>query len=503
MAVEVGIDLGTTNTVVQMKSKDGICNIPVDNEPLLPSVFYKSKKKDIELVGGRAKTRGLMDPQNYIKSTKRSMDSNEKKFHVSDESFSAEDIAVKILLKAKEAIYKYLGHEDEIEAVITVPNNFSINAVENTKKAGERAGFVKVEILKEPIAAVLAYGEQLQLDKESLYFVSDFGGGTLDIAVIRYDDEKYEVIATGGNDRLGGDDFTQAMLHYFYNIIVNNEKYRFLDFSLDQIEDSDILKNIFDTNNSFQKAKARLLEKAEQAKIELSMQHQTHVEIPRLFIYNGEAVDFECDVTLDDYKQYFETQRLLLNFKEAVEDVIFKLNNSNIQVTDLSHVIYVGGSMNLPFAKEIIHELLPIPTLDDNLDTVVAIGAASKFGVKKQRKKIIPKLNYNLGVKVKDDKFSVIIENQTIYPVEKYAYYTTNRDNQTELDFEVFEGNVLKNVYDPKNHALGFLTISDIVPREEGVPRIKVTFSINEEGILKITAFDEDNKNEVHTEIRI
>ena len=491
----IGIDLGTTNTVVTIKENESIHVIEVDNNILIPSVFYYNKERNMRLVGQRAKNRGLVDPQNYIKSTKRSMDSPEAKFKASGEMFTAQDIAVEILLKVKSAVFDYLGHEEDLEAVITVPNNFSTSAVENTKNAGIKAGFQKVTTLKEPIASVLAYGEDILPDHEAVYFVCDFGGGTLDLAVVQYDGNEYEVIATGGDEKLGGDNFTDAMIEYCYEKILNQHQ---IDFTQDSIAGNAVLENLYDSDEIFQRVKARLAEKSESAKLQLSYESQTNIELSELCIKNGKPIVFSQNITRDEFYNYPKTKRLLRRFREAIEDVIAKIENHNISTQDINHVILVGGSMNLPAAKDIVKELLPVNILDDDLDTIVAIGASGKIDI---QKRIIPRLNYNLGVKVKGDFLDVLIPEQSKYPITKKAYYTTSEDYQTEMDFEVYEGNVLDNVLNDQNHWLGKLNISGIESKPKGEAYIELTFSLNAEGILKITAIDTKNNHQVQTEL--
>ena len=492
---KIGIDLGTTNTVVTINDNDQIKIIPIDNDHLVPSVFYYNEKRKIKLVGKRAKNRGLMDPDNYIKSTKRSIDSPEKKFTASNKTFSSEDIAVEILSKVKEAIYQYLGHEEKIEAVITVPNNFTTNAVENTKNAGIRAGFSKVETLKEPIASVLAYGEKIRPDNHAIYFVCDFGGGTFDIAVIKYDGSEYEVIATGGNEKLGGDDFTNAMIDYLNDQIMEKEA---LDYSLESIEDNALLKMVYDSDVTYQRTKAKIAQKAETAKLALSYETSVNVAIGELCVKDNQSVIFECDMSSVDFNQYPKVKRLWRDYQEAIEEVIEKLKREDIGTSDIDHVIFVGGSMNLPEAKRIVQELIPANILEDNLDTIVAIGASSKMTTTKQ---IIPRVNFNLGLKVEGDKISVIIPEQSKYPIEASKMYTTIYDNQKEISFEVYEGNAIDNVYDRKNHWLGKLILNGIEQTNAGEARVKVTFSLNQEGILKITAVDLSNNHQVNTEL--
>lgn len=492
---KIGIDLGTTNTVVTIKEDKHIHVIEVDNSALIPSVFYYNKVRNIRLVGKRARNRGMVDPQNYIKSTKRSMGSPEAKFTASKEYFSAQDIAVEILLKVKSAVFDYLGYEDDLEAVITVPNNFSTAAVENTKNAGIRAGFQKVTTLKEPIASVLAYGEEILPDQESIYFVCDFGGGTLDLAVVQYNGNEYEVIATGGDEKLGGDNFTDAMIEYCYDMILDQHQ---LDLSQESIHGNVVLENIYDNDEIFQRVKARLAEKSESAKLQLSYESQANIELSELCIQNGKPVVFSHNITRNEFYNYPKTKRLLRHFREAIEDVITKMKNQNISVQDLDHVILVGGSMNLPAAKDIIKELLPVNILDNDLDTIVAIGASSKIDIQKS---IIPRLNYNLGIRIKGDYLHVLIPEQSKYPITKTGYYSTSEDYQTEMDFEVYEGNVLDNVYDNQNHWLGELHLSGIESKPKGEANIELTFSLDAEGILKIIALDTKNNNQVQTEL--
>ncbi len=490
----IGIDLGTTNSVVTIKQGSDVHVIEVENNLLIPSVFYYNRDKNLRLVGRRAKNRGLIDPQNVIRSTKRYIDTK-KTFTASNENFTAEDIAVEILLKIKESVYRYLGSQEPLDAVITVPNNFSTLAVENTKNAGIRAGFENVTTLKEPIAAVLAYGEELAPLQNAMYFVCDFGGGTLDIAVVSYDGQQYEVIATGGNERLGGEDFTQVMIDYIYDQILDQLQ---IDLTPDTITGNVLLENLYANDDVYLRMKAKLYEKAEYAKTVLSVDYATEVEISELCIRNNQSIPFQCQIQREDYMNYSKTKRLLRDFKEAVEEVIHKMEIQNIHINDVDKVIMVGGSMNLPAVKNIIHDLLPVDILDQHLDTVVAIGASRKVTMKKA---IIPRLNYNLGIMISGNRLSAIIPEQSQYPIEKAQIYTTSEDNQTELYFEVYEGNVLDNVYNSHNHWLGRLTINDIEAQPKGTPRIQVTFSLDNEGILYITAEDLSNHHQVKTEL--
>ncbi|MCD7808949.1 MAG: Hsp70 family protein [Erysipelotrichaceae bacterium] len=493
--VTVGIDLGTTNTVVSIMENEKAHIVEIDQSSLMPSEFYYNKKKNIRQVGKIAKNRRLMDPENGIKSTKRTMDSLDKLYSASGESFSSQDIAVEILLKVKEAVNKYLEKEEELVAVITVPNNFSTSAVENTQQAGLRAGFHEVTILKEPIASVLAYGEAIKHD-HATYFVSDFGGGTYDIAVIRYDGVDYEVLATGGNEHLGGDDFTNAMIDYINELIFNKEQF---DFSADTIENNILLQSLFENNKIYQRAKARIAEKAEHTKIVLSHQSEEDIEILKLFMRNDEIVNFDYHITAKEFENYPKTQRLLGSFRKSIEDVITKLERQNLSINDIDYIIYAGGSMNIPQVQNIVKELLPNKTiLDNNLDTIVAIGASCYDG-----NHIKPRINYNLGLRVDETKMSVIIPEQSQYPIQQSKVYTTIEDNQTAVDFEAYEGNVKDNIYDQSNHYLGTLHISGITPQKAGKPVIQVTFSLTKEGILEIVAVDQLTNEKYSTELKI
>ncbi|MCD7808950.1 MAG: Hsp70 family protein [Erysipelotrichaceae bacterium] len=499
--VIVGIDLGTTNSVCAIRDEDKtIKYIQFDNQTILPSCLYDDGKS--KYIGKKAKQKGLMKPEYYIASAKRHMEDGEYRYHVGNKAYSAEDVASEILSEICNQIRLQTGEQGDIDAVITIPANFRDYAVKATKRAGERAGFHNVKTLKEPISSVIAYG----IDKNKsngYYFVVDLGGGTLDISVVEVQGNNFETVYTGGDPKLGGDDFTNIIKEMIEDELIGNEKYGHINLDKDSIEGDMVLSSIFENDNAlFLRCKYRILKAAEEAKICLSSETFATIDIPNIFTINGQKISFIMEISRKDFEK--KAKRLFDRYDRSIRDALdFISKNENITAKDIKKVIFAGGSMNLPKAKSIIKDYFKQEPLDRDLDKVVAQGAAvyanSEYNKDPHQTgvseiKVSHVLYYNLGVDIFTGELTPIIKSGTKYPPEITATkpYTTTKDNQTSIFFRVFEGNVLSNADDPENKKLFEFTISGLRQQKKGEPNVDITFRLDEEGILHIHAEDRE-----------
>ena len=486
MAVEVGIDLGTTNSVCAIMKEDGKVEIvEFDHERILPSSLYDDGKI---IVGRRAKQRGMMHPENYISSSKRHMEEENYYFRQCQGKYTPEDVAKEILEKIYNQVQKQTG-ASEINAVITIPANYRNYAIGATKKAGIRAGFNKVKTLKEPISSVIAYG--IEKDADGIYMVIDLGGGTDDLSVVRVEGNEYRTVYTGGDPRLGGDDFTEVIEKMIEDEILENNQ---MDFSVESITGNAMLESVFSTNEEYLKSKSRIKSKAEEAKRDLSVQRETTVDIPSLYKRAGEPVSFQMVIKREEFER--RARNLFNKFTDCIEDALASIKNEeDINKEDITNVVFAGGSMNLPRAKEIVSEIFQQEPLDRDLDTIVATGAAvySK-GMTEDNSPVVVshKLNYNIGVNVVSGELSPIIPRGTELPMKESVTerYITVNDDQIAISFAVVEGNVLSNYKDPENKVIYNFTISGLRPQPAGQAKVDITFTLTEEGMLVIHAED-------------
>ena len=501
MAITVGIDLGTTNSACAIYKDRQLQYIKFDHLEILPSCLYDDGKS--LLIGKRAKARGLIHPEYYIASAKRKMGESNYYFKAGNKEYSPEDVATEVLKRIYNEIKEQTG-ESDISAIVTIPANFRDYALNATKRAGRRAGFKNVKTLKEPISSAIANGIG-DNETNGKYIVIDLGGGTLDLSVVSVNKYKFRVLYTGGNPDLGGDDFTDVIIKIIEDEILNNEQYGYLDVSYDNIDASPVLQNIFKSNEEYLKLKSKIADHAEKAKIALSYEQTTYIDIPKLYNRNGNDISFSMELSRQRFEQ--KAQRLFNHFQDSIEDALKAIQRTeNLTIDDIDKVIFAGGSMNLPKVKEIVYNFLKKEPLDKDLDKIVAAGAAifaySKFEDEgdfdktgtKEKLEVSDMLYYNLGILVNSGELSPIIEKGSMHPpaIEKTRAYYTPTDYCTSLHIAIYEGNVLSNAKDPANKLLYEFNINGLASKPAGKVRVDVTFRLDEEGILHVRAEDVD-----------
>ena len=499
MAILVGIDLGTTNSACAIYKNKQLQYINFDGSEILPSCLYEDGK--VLLIGKKAKSRGLLHPENYVASAKRYMDDRNYHFNVNGKSYSPEDVATEVLKRIYNEVKELTG-ESDIKAVITIPAIFRDYAIEATIRAGRRAGFMDVKTLKEPVSSVIANGIEKKADGN--YMVIDLGGGTADISIVTVKGNDYYTASVGGDDKLGGDDFTNVIVKMIEDEILNEERYGHLDISYDNIDQNPLLQSIFPSNEKYRQMKQKILNAAEKAKQALSYESQIIIDLPDIYQINGETISLSMAIDRADFEK--NANLLFTRFQETIEDALRSVKKEeDIDKSDIDRIVFAGGSMNLPKAKEIIKKMFTQEPLDKDLDKIVAAGAAIWANVafkgidpdpvpKEVDINLTNKLPYSLGVEIVDGSLSPIIEQGTKYPptVKKTGHYTTTEDNQTAISFDVYEGNQLSNAKDPENKKIYHFRISGLKPKPARKAKVDVTFTLNEEGMLYIHAEDLD-----------
>lgn len=462
MGRTVGIDLGTTNSVIAVMEGGEPVVIPnAEGSRTTPSVVAFTKTGE-RLVGITAKRQAILNPERTISSIKRYMGTDHK-IKIDDKVYTPEEISAMILQKLKTDAEAYLG-EPVTEAVITVPAYFNDMQRTATKNAGEIAGLKVLRIINEPTAASLAYG----LDKKGneTILVWDLGGGTFDVSVLEVGDGVFEVKATSGDTHLGGDDWDQ----------------RIVDWICDEFK----AQQGIDLRNDRQ-ALQRVREAAEKAKIELSSMVQTSINLP--YITADASGPKHLDMTLTRAKFEDLTRDLLERcippFKRAIED-------AKITESDIDEIILVGGATRMPMVQELVKKLSggKEPNKGVNPDEVVAIGAAIQAGVLAGEVKDVVLLDVTpltLGVETLGGITDKIIPRNTTIPTRKSKIYTTAVDGQTEVEINVLQGEAEMAQY---NQSLGRFHLTGIPPAPRGVPQIEVTFDIDANGIVNVSAKD-------------
>ncbi len=471
MAKEIilGIDLGTTNSVVSYMQDDGKWKvIPNPEGPNTTPSVVAFKPNGEEIVGFAAKRQLLTNPDT-IASIKRKMGTSEK-VHIGclNKDFTPQEISAKILAYMKKYAEDNLG-EKISKAVITVPAYFNDAQRQATKDAGQIAGLDVVRIINEPTAAALAYGEDSNKDEKILVY--DLGGGTFDVSILEIADGTFEVISTAGDNHLGGDDWDNALVAYIQKEI--KAQYD-VDLSNDKMVGQ------------------RLKEEAEKAKISLSSQLQTVISLPFLAMGKNGPINFEMTLTRAKFEEL--TRDLLRRTEEPVRRA---LSDAKINASQLDQVILIGGSTRMPAVLDIVKRLTgKQPNISVNPDEAVSVGAAIQGGVIRGDKKDVLLLDVTpltLGIETMGGVLTPLINRNTTIPTTKSQVFSTAEDNQPSVDIMVYQG---ERPMARDNKLLGSFRLDGIRPARRGQPRIEVTFSIDVNGIVNVKAKDLDTNKE-------